>query len=58
MDVVAWNADEALDEKEVLRLAVGVQFRLGRRLDEDDDVAVAAARGSEPAASTLRAEPA
>ena len=39
MDVVAGHADEALDQEEVLGLAVGVRLGLGDGLDEDDDVA-------------------
>ncbi len=39
MDVVAGHADEALDQEEVLGLAVGVQFGLGDGLDEDHNVA-------------------
>ena len=38
VDVVAGNADQALDQEEVLRLAIRVKLRLGRRLDEHDHV--------------------
>ena len=58
MDVVSGHADEALDEKDVLRLAIGIhRIEAGSedRLDENNDVAVLAARDSAPAASNSRA---